>query len=303
MNLMSAFRKRTPSGQPIEVGTVSWLRELEEAMAISDETGRPVFALFQEVPGCAGCKQFGAEVLSNQVIVDAIEEAFVPLLIHNNTGGRDAEVLAQYGEPAWNFQVVRFLDSDGFDIIERRDKVWETGPLAARMVQTLEKAGREIPPYLRLVEQEFSDRLETIHFAQGCFWTGEMHLAQIEGVVYTLAGFMGGHEITTVYFDPNQINAGDVAREAKARGVASIIYAEGDVKQSLERSGFQVQFTDEATHRVAPKRDQKRQISGVPGLKGLTPAQTAKVNGFFRSSAADAAKYLAPSQRGMLGRV
>lgn len=143
--------------QPIEVGTVSWLRELDEALQCSVRDDKPVFALFQEVPGCSGCKQFGAEVLSNPTIVRGIEEAFVPLLIHNNQPGRDAEVLARYDEPAWNYHVVRFLDANGIDLIARRDRVWETGPLARRMVAALDVAQAPVPPYLRLLEQEASD--------------------------------------------------------------------------------------------------------------------------------------------------
>ena len=211
MAMFDVFKKnRLSLSQPIEVGTVSWLRELDDAKAQAASEGKPIFALFQEVPGCHGCKQFGSEVLSHPVIVDAIEEAFVPLLIHNNSGGRDAEVLAMYGEPAWNYQVVRFLDSAGADIIQRRDRVWDAGPLAARMIRTLEAADRPIPRYLRLLEQELSDRLDVIHLVQGCFWVGEMEIGQIEGVVMTEAGFLSGHEITSAWFDPLEISAGEV---------------------------------------------------------------------------------------------
>ena len=136
---MISFRRPTSDHsvptQPIETGTVRWGRDLAEAQAAAAETNRPIFALFQEVPGCAGCQQFGADVLSDPLVVEAIEEEFVPLLIHNNAAdGHDAEVLARYGEPAWNFQVVRFLDAEGDDLIPRRDRVWETGPLLTRMV-------------------------------------------------------------------------------------------------------------------------------------------------------------------------
>ena len=41
----------------------------------------PVFAFFQEVPGCAGCQKFGAEVMSDPVIVAAIEAEFLPVLM------------------------------------------------------------------------------------------------------------------------------------------------------------------------------------------------------------------------------
>ena len=156
--MKNPFRSATSatSDQPIEVGTVAWKRDLTEALTLSSEQRKPVFALFQEVPGCAGCQQFGADVLSDPLIVEAIETLFVPLLIHNNSPGRDAEVLAAFDEPAWNYQVVRFLDATGNDIIERKDKVWATGPLAERMISTLEAVGAAVPEYLRVLKQEHS---------------------------------------------------------------------------------------------------------------------------------------------------
>ncbi|MFT7475078.1 MAG: hypothetical protein ACI81L_002010 [Verrucomicrobiales bacterium] len=62
--------------------------------------------------------------------------------------------------------------------------------------------GAVVPEYLRLVEQENSDRLETAYIAQSCFWVGEMELAKIDGVVTTEAGFMEGLEVTAIQFDP-----------------------------------------------------------------------------------------------------
>ena len=67
-------------------------------------------------------------------MVNAIESAFVPLLVKNNADGSDAELLKRFKEPAWNYQVVRFLDAGGADIIPRKDRVWTTPALAARMV-------------------------------------------------------------------------------------------------------------------------------------------------------------------------
>ena len=95
-------------------------------------------ALFQEIPGCAGCRQFGRDVLSDPLTVAAIEGSFTQLLIQNNNPGKDAEALQRFGEPAWNYQVVRFLDAHGGDLIPRKDRVWETGPLAERMIAALQ---------------------------------------------------------------------------------------------------------------------------------------------------------------------
>ena len=108
------------SAHPIETRMVSWGRELDLALKTSKDSGKPVFALFQEVPGCAGCQQFGRDTLSNPLIVEAIETDFTPLLIHNNKSGKDADVLQRFGEPAWNYQVIRFLDAAGGDILPRR---------------------------------------------------------------------------------------------------------------------------------------------------------------------------------------
>ena len=254
------------------------MRELNGALAVSAETAKPVFALFQEVPGCAGCQQFGADVLSDPLMVEAIEQLFVPLLIHNNTGGRDAEVLQAYGEPAWNFQVVRFLDANGDDLIPRRDRVWETGPLLTRMLASLRAAGAVVPDHLVLLEQAHSTRLESIVLAQSCFWVGEMEIGQIDGVVLTEAGFQDGLEVTQAWFDPDVISGDQVAAEAAKRNVASKVFANAD------------------GYRAAPDSDQKRQL-GRLGNSGHTPAQLTKLNAFNRSSPADAARFLFPSQR------
>lgn len=301
MNLRTLLGK-SATGQPVEVGIVDWLRDLEQAIDVSKETNKPIFALFQEVPGCAGCKQFGNDVLSNPVVVDAIEEAFVPLLVHNNTPGRDAEVLKAFGEPAWNYQVVRFLDSNADDIIPRKDRVWETGPLVVRMIETLEKAGRSVPTYLRLIEQENSDRLQLAHIAQSCFWVGEMEIGQIDGVVATQAAFMGGHEVTSVWFDPNEVSLLDLSLQAQQRNVASVVFTNEDGLPQLKRSGVKARLIEERTHRVAPKSDQKRQVKRVSGLGDLSISQLTKVNGFMHRDLSRAGAFLPPSKRQLLAR-
>lgn len=302
MNLRSLLGKST-SGQPVEVGVVDWVRNLEEATGLSEASGKPIFALFQEVPGCAGCKQFGKDVLSNRVVVDAIEEAFVPLLIHNNTTGYDAEILQAFGEPAWNYQVVRFLDPEGGDIIARKDRVWETGPLLDRMIETLELTGRPVPAYLRLIEQENSDRLGVAHFSQWCFWVGEKELGQIDGVVATQAAFMGGHEITTVWFDPREVSLLDLSKQAETRKVADIVFTNEDGLSELKGGSVKAQLIDEKSHRVAPKSDQKRQLKGVGGLGKLSISQLTKVNSNIGDNLDKAMNSLPPSQRELLARL
>ena len=284
---------------PVEAGKVTWGRELEPSLTSSAQTGKPVFALFQEIPGCTGCQQFGRDVLSNTLIVAAIESEFTPLLIHNNKPGVDAAVLARFGEPAWNYQVVRFLDENAKDIIPRKDRVWDTGPLAERMVATLIKAKRQVPAYLSLLASEHSPALKQVAFAMHCFWTGEMALGQIDGVVTTEAGFMGGHEVTLVNYDPEQITLPNLVAAAEKVRCANAVYV---AKNELDKAhAARLKVGVLAGYEAAPADDQKKQISGTAVAPlALVGAQATKVNAWVRADIAKALSYLTPAQRAQL---
>jgi len=73
---------------PEELGKVQWNRTLEEAQKMAIRDKKPIFILFQEIPGCGTCKNYGTEVLSHPLIAEAIETFFIPLAIHNNKNGR-----------------------------------------------------------------------------------------------------------------------------------------------------------------------------------------------------------------------
>ncbi|MEN8716427.1 MAG: hypothetical protein ABF384_16050 [Verrucomicrobiales bacterium] len=78
-----------------------------------------------------------------------IESHFEPVAISNNAKGKDAAILKEFKEPAWNYQVIRFITPDKKDIIPRRDKINTVPAVAARMIATLEKKKREVPKELR----------------------------------------------------------------------------------------------------------------------------------------------------------
>lgn len=119
-SLMGFAQRRTqPATQAEELGKVSWFRDFDQATALSRKQKKPVFILFQEVPGCLTCRNYGKEVLSHPVIVDAIEQNFIPLAIYNNKGGKDRTVLNRYQEPSWNNPVVRIVNAKGENLIGR----------------------------------------------------------------------------------------------------------------------------------------------------------------------------------------
>lgn len=267
--------------QPVEAGKVAWGRDLDAALAASKATGRPVFALFQEIPGCAGCQQFGRDVLSNPLLVEAVETEFTPLLIHNNKPGKDAEVLWRFGEPSWNYQVVRFLDAEARDIIPRRDQVWDTSGIAQRMIATLTKAKRPVPSYLKLLAAEHSPNLQQAVFTMYCFWTGEMVLGQLDGVVTTEAGFMSGREVVLLRYEPAVISLPNLiaaAEKIDCHHMATV-----------------------SAYRPAPAADQKKQLSGTQLEKlPLSAAQAAKANAWLRVDASKALSLLTQAQAAQL---
>lgn len=280
---------------PEEVGTVSWGRDLDAALVAAQKSGKPVFALFQEVPGCAGCKQFGREVMAHPLIAEAVEELFTPLLIHNSKGGKDAEILKRYQEPSFNYQVVRFLDGNGRDVIPRKEKVWTTDEIAVRMIEALQKSARPVPEYLRLLTSEKSEGLKNVAFAMACFWTGEKELGAVDGVITTEAGFIDGHEVTLVSYDPTVIPIHDLISAAEKVQCAQSVYLPEADQHAMRPLRLKVHALH--GYRKAPASDQKRQLQGTPlttlSLRGV---QATKLNAWIRTDQNKALSLLSPKQ-------
>lgn len=89
----------------------------------------------------------------------------MPIAIHNNAPGDDEAVLKRFDEPAWNYPVVRYVDAEGGDLIERRDRVYGLGETAARMAAALEAAEQDVPGYLAALAAERPDALKQATFA------------------------------------------------------------------------------------------------------------------------------------------
>ena len=223
--------------QPEELGKVQWIRNLEEGVQLSKQQKKPIFILFQEVPGCSTCQQYGQSVLSHPLIVEAIESEFIPVAIFNNKGGEDAKVLKFFGEPSWNNPVVRIVDHTKKDIVKRvAGNYSELGVLTA-MSTALQKSQNPLPEYLSILEREFKaeqNGLEEATVSMYCFWTGEKKLAALPGVVETQPGFMGGKEVVQIKYDPAEIDYKSVLKFAEANDCASHVFTENE--QELEEA-------------------------------------------------------------------
>ena len=283
---------------PVEVGHVTWGRDLDAALAQSGETGKPLFVLFQEVPGCQGCQDFGKTVLTEPLLIEAIEDEFIPVLVYNNQAV-DREILKRFKEPAWNYQVVRFLNAEGKDLIPRKDRVWTTQALRTRMIAALQAAGRTAPPYLSTVAAEQDPGLKASAYSMFCFWTGEVDLGRLDDVIATQAGWFDGHEVTHVIYNPQQISLETLSNHARqARCAARKVYTAEEV--DTPRVGDLP--TGRLTHSYRPARasDQSRQMLGYEALTqlpGLTKMQQTKLNAFIRSDPGKALAWLSPRQQ------
>ena len=282
---------------PVEIGQVAWGRDLDAAYERSAITEKPVMVLFQEVPGCAGCQAFGKNVLSNPLLVEAIEDLFVPVVVFNNrSSGMDEELRQRFKEPAWNYQVIRFLNAKGDDIVPRKDRINTIDGVANRMIEALKIANRPIPRYLQSIAQSASSTgLNQAAFAMSCFWTGEYQLGNIDGVVTTQAGWLDGREVTLVNYDPKLISLNSLATKAAKVRCAQKVYTRDGQSLSGLKGG-----TLDTSYRAASRSDQKKQIARWPELQripGINAMQLTKINSLAPRDASLAMQWLSPRQR------
>ncbi len=291
--------KRATPSQPVEVGTVNWRRDFDAALADSRLTKKPVFVLFQEVPGCSGCQKFGKTVLSNPLLVEAIESEFIPVLVYNNrSGGKDSDILKKYREPSWNYQVVRFLNPDGKDIIPRKDRVWTTEALAGRMASALKMSKRNVPKYLTSLAVNNPRNIAKAAFAMSCFWTGEYQLGNIDGVVETEAGWLDGREVTLVHYNKSQISLEQLTAQAEKVRCAQKVYTQEGKSQGRLQAGKL-----DSSYRTASQSDQKRQLRQLPRLTKLphlNETQLTKLNALAPRDIKAALQWLSPKQRQLI---
>lgn len=287
-----------PAG-PEELGAVAWERDFSVAEERARNTGLPIFALFQEVPGCQTCVSFGSQVLSHPLLVEAIESEFVAVAIYNNRGGADGEVLARFGEPAWNNPIVRFLDPSGADLVPRRSGVWQPDEIGARMIAALDAAGRPVPAYLRdAVDELRTNESRQATLSMSCFWSGEACLGEIDGIQSSRAGYLDEREVVVVSFDRSKLSYEELLRAARQKGCADAVFAHGSAQLETARA----LFGDEArqvsgTARDAKPSDQKRSLRRSPYADlELTPRQAVQVNSALAAKRSPA-KFLSPRQR------
>ncbi len=249
--------------------------------------------------------RFGQEPLSHPLLIDAIENEFIPVAVHNNREGADAEILERFGEPAWNNPVIRFLDGEGKDIVPRRDRIWSAGGVAARLEEVLLASGRDLPPYVRIAARELSlEKPDLATFAMHCFWEGEVRLGGLDGVLNTRAGWIDKFEVVEVTFDASRISYENLLERALELGCASKVFAHGESQIAIARAIAPDRVIPIASPAAnAKKSDDKHGLNStwlrfVP----LTPMQATKINAALGNGQSPS-HLLSPRQRRLAARI
>lgn len=230
-----------------ELGMVNWLRDYDKAITKAGEENKQVLILFQEVPGCSTCRNYGRNVLSNPLMVEAIEEYFVPLAIFNNKGGKDAEILKKYREPSWNNPVVRIVNTKGENVVDRLASNYSALGLYESMTLALKNSTTKTGKYFELLGEELRAKgkghIKETYFKMYCFWSGEGHLGKKEGVISTEPGFMNGSEVVKVKYDESILSKEELDAHASKASCSKIDKAgeyriDKDPQYYLKKSPF-----------------------------------------------------------------
>ena len=260
-----------------ELGDVNWHRDFDEAVAQAGAQKKPILLLFQEVPGCSTCVNFGQDVLSHPLLVEAIETLFIPLAVFNNHPGPDEKILRRFQEPSWNNPVVHILDNKGAPLTARLSDRYEALALHRHMTDALQHSGVHVPDYFSLLRGDLlieGGIARTATYATPCFWSGETSLALNDAVIATQAGWIGGEEVVRVHYDPdstNEVELDDYARDQQFT----------PIKDTNFEPDAEPQFYLRKTHfRYLP----------------LTRSQATKIN-VAHPYGEDAETYLSPRQR------
>lgn len=264
--------------QAEELGRVNWIRDYSRAIEKAKEENKAVLILFQEVPGCATCRNYGNNVLSHPLMVELIENEFIPLAIFNNKGGEDKKILDKYYEPSWNNPVVRIVDSGGENIVPRLSNNYSSLGLINTIEIALQKSGKDLPLYAELLRDELSiSNSNESYFKMYCFWTGEKQLGSLEGVLDTESGFNGPSEVVKITFDPEIISFNELES-----------FAQNNKMESIKSEDIQFRKSEKDLHYYLQNSDYKY----IP----LTKLQQTKINSALGRKES-VVKFLSPKQK------
>jgi len=211
--------------------------------------------------------------------VDAIEQHYVPVLVRNNVGGREKQLLAQFGEPTWANPSARVVDPKDERTLVKLSRNYSTQGVLEAAAAGLRASKAKVPTWLSL--HLGSGKRAQATFGMACFWTGEVRLGGLPGVISTRTGWRGSSEVVEVEFDPQRISRAQLEAKAKRMSCAQ-------------------PFSASAPFRATPQDDKYQIRRGVFRLLPLSPTQATRINARVGRGAEE---LLSPRQRELLALI
>lgn len=276
-----------PAGEPwrvieqeTELGQIRFERDYAVARERAKAEGKPLFVLFQEVPGCSTCTGYGGGVLSDPILVESVETLCVPVVVRNNVGGAEREVLERFGEPTWANPSARVVDPQDERSFSRVHGDYTLPGTLNMLVRGLKQAGHTPPAWLAL--HAGGPRRARAVYAMACFWSGEARLGALDGVTKTRTGWLGGSEVVEVEYDPARLDRATLDAHAE-RSHCQVSARDGEVRATPGDDKYQIRET---------------RWAHVP----LTETQATRINALLGDDAR-ATPLLTPRQRELLALV
>lgn len=298
------------------LGRIHYEPSYSRAREVAQTTNRPLFIIVSENTETRACQEFGRDVLSHPLIVEAAESLFVRVVVDSPASIKRS--LRKGNRKGCNSPEVRVVDArSGKDIVPLVADVRLTvGAVASAMVYALKKIGVSIPHYLKLLLEEerareflrggaFSSARDAI-FAVPYFWLGEVKFAGIDGVIATEAGWIEGLESVKVTYDSSRLSFGSLVRQAIKQDIATAIYYNTEdellvAEMETEQSNMDLTLR-KLSENLCPATDskfclRKTAFRYVP----LTDLQSAQVNHLvWKSKQKEAENLLSPRQMEIL---
>ncbi len=288
---------------PRELGQVDWHRGFDQSAKIAARKQQPMLVLFQEIPGCSTCVDYGQQVLSHPLVAEAAETLFVPVAVYNNIEGVDKVTLTSFEEKAWNNPVVRIITPDRKPLTSRLANDYSVAGLTAAMVNALNKSDTAVPAYLQLIADETAAKktgLQQATFAMHCFWEGEGALGGLNGTITTKPGFVDGVEVVHVQYDPKVIKYEKLLSSARSMKCASRVFTHNKKQQSI---ASRVVGSDAVplNSTIRPDKTPKYFLANSPYKHlPMTETQAARVNSALGDKS-DPNRFLSPRQVSLFG--
>lgn len=283
-----------------ELGSVMWQRGFDETLKKANAQNKPLFVLFDEVPGCHTVQGYSEAVLNHPAIVDVLENEFVPLYVQNNADATsdDTRVLKSFNEPSWNNPVARVVSRSGKSEARLANDYSLLGT-ARFLQQSLKSRGKRVPAYLKLVIEEEENKLQKlsrVRLSMYCFWSGEVAIGAVDGVASTKPGHLGGKEVVEVFFNSKRISFTDLLLAVKQKGLKFEVFADNQEQLEAARAvGFSATLNKKKMRHA--DSDDKYQLKNSRYKRvEMSELQRMKVNADLPSHR-NPLRWLAPSQR------